>query len=95
MMGTGESAGYHVDCHETLALLVHMHTLAFKSPAVTQQGHGFPCKWHFFSPVLHLSPLAPLLKRQGLQEVPTHLFYIATSIYIFLLCPCYLPSFHM
>lgn len=25
----------------------------------------------------------------------TYLFYIATSIYIFLLCPCYLPSFSM
>lgn len=63
--------------------------------AVTQQGCSFPCKWHFFSPVLHLSPLAPLFKRQGLQEVPTYLFYIAISSYAFLLCPCSLPSFAM
>lgn len=68
-------------------------TLKNSCPDWDTAGCSFLCKWYFFASVLHLSPLALLFKRQGLQEGPYLASPIATSIYTFLLCLCYLPSF--
>lgn len=86
MMDNRDSLRYLMGHHEPLTLLVHVQALAFKScqpPAFpeTQQGHSSPCRGTAFFPVLHLSSLAHLCKRQELHLPLLHC-YIYLHIFV-------------